>query len=420
MHHRNVLSLFLATVLLSGVSLAAETPKHLVAFVVGNGNYSPMRELPSAILDAQRVARLLKAAGFILPAANDPSGSGATINLNRQQLCEEVQRLRSRGLRKAHLVVFYYAGHGGQVKEDAYLIGTDAKVEEKEAASDLRKFGINLEDIVSDLKPSSGLGLIAVIDACLSGPAVKKTPSYGDDVLAAFSTSASFKAADGKTGTSSVFTSTLTDALASSMSFGDALKHACSASKAIGYTPVAQLSVTSDLAAFQLQVARSAPAAVEPEVGSPAWLFLTPEVKTGLTLRPDRGTAESGEIIQKGDAQPVAFCYPSQVLDENGTRWIQVQCEGWALSKNLHTGKVFLERQGNTFTVLGEILNVRTDAKRKATSTFTLEPRAKGVLAGQSTVADGYEWQRVRYIGWVALIGPSGKIYATYQTPSTQ
>ena len=406
----------------------AQTVGRLQAFVFGNSSYTQMRPLPSAAEDARQMATLLRSAGFILPLANDPSG--ATINMTRQVWCEKLQRARNQSsLAKAELVVLYYAGHGGQVGKSAYLMGIDASVENSGLASDLRKFGIDLQDVISDLKPTGGMGMVAIIDACLSGPAEKETPSYTDDVLAIFSTSATKQALDGKDGQSSVFTAALTSALRSQMSFGDALKEAEIASLQAGNRPMAKYSPTSDLARFRLPAiqpvaapvaASTIPATPETAVGSdpPAWLYLTDHVKTGLTLRPEPGDREHGELIQDGDGKPVAVCFPAKMMTDNkGAKWLPVECEGWVLAKNLKTGKEFIKRSGNRFTVLGEVIKARFTPKLEADTPFKLEPNALGILLDEATIADEYQWQRIKYEGWVTLIGLSGKEYATYAPP---
>jgi hypothetical protein len=406
------------------------------------------------------MAGLLKAAGFVLPVANDPSG--ATLNLSRKDLARKLQELRKMEettIQKAELAFFFYAGHGGQVGSEAYLLGTDAILEESYIESDLIKYGLPLRACAMDLKPrgQSG-GLIAIMDACLSGPAGAGTPVILDDaVLAAFSTSAGKVAPENKEG--SFYTQAFVRCLEGGGSVHEAIQQATQASALLGKTPDAKYNPNSRLASLRLVTApakveprlvNNPPVLVQPGVPRPvfkapppppvavqepgmvqvpgsspppaqgelsAWLYLTPEVEKGLVLRTDHDLAADafGDLLPRADGGPVAPCFPSRVWTDGERRWIPVRCWGWAIARKPATDKLFLMPGQDGHEVLGERLRVRHAPSINSPTIFTLDPKARVQVISKPVEADGYEWCQVFLEAWVSLAGSRGRTYATYR-----
>jgi uncharacterized caspase-like protein len=80
-----------------------------VALVVGNSAYQSVARLPNAANDARLVARTLKNLGFKLV------GGGPQIDLDKTGLDLVVQQFGIQ-LSGASVALFYYAGHGVQVR----------------------------------------------------------------------------------------------------------------------------------------------------------------------------------------------------------------------------------------------------------------------------------------------------------------
>ena len=91
-----------------------------MALIVGNSGYTHVEALANPASDARLMANTLRAAGFQL------IGDGARIDLTKQQFDRAIQEF-GRALRGAEVALFYYAGHGMQVREVNWLVPTDAR-----------------------------------------------------------------------------------------------------------------------------------------------------------------------------------------------------------------------------------------------------------------------------------------------------
>src|SRR3954454_21551418 len=100
--------------------LAVDTARadRRVAFVVGNGAYKNVAQLPNPPVDATAMAVTLRNVGF------DVVGG---TNLNREQMTEKLLEFgrRSQG---ADVALFYYAGHGIAISGTNYLLPIRADI----------------------------------------------------------------------------------------------------------------------------------------------------------------------------------------------------------------------------------------------------------------------------------------------------
>jgi hypothetical protein len=185
------------------------------AVVIGVSDYTDMPDLPDAAADARETAKMLKAAGFELPLANDrEQGSGATLNPTRAEISEILDD--SGAFRKAEVVFVYFAGHGGQVGKEIYLLGSDAKAPKafdgdedsaKAESSGLRRNGIAISEFPTSFKPRGGKGIALMVDACRSGnKATDDGPQVPDDCILICSTEARKVAQNGEGAGPSRFT----------------------------------------------------------------------------------------------------------------------------------------------------------------------------------------------------------------------
>jgi hypothetical protein len=131
-----------------------------VALVIGNSAYRNVARLDNPRNDAQLLADTLRSLGFTL------IGGGAQLDLDKAAFDRTVQAFGAQ-LAGADVGLFYYAGHGVQVRGENYLIPVDANPT-KEADVDFQMLDTNLV-----LRQMEGAGTrlnIVILDACRNNP----------------------------------------------------------------------------------------------------------------------------------------------------------------------------------------------------------------------------------------------------------
>ncbi|OHC63220.1 MAG: hypothetical protein A3H93_14675 [Rhodocyclales bacterium RIFCSPLOWO2_02_FULL_63_24] len=127
-----------------------------LALVVGNSNY-PGAPLKNPVADARAIAAKFRALGFEVLHGENLSQRGMTRLVTRFG-----ERLPGR-----QVGVFYYAGHGMQVRGRNYLIPIDAQITSEASA---RSESIDVDQVLDHLATSgSGVNLV-VLDACRNNP----------------------------------------------------------------------------------------------------------------------------------------------------------------------------------------------------------------------------------------------------------
>ena len=112
-YHTLVLSMI--CMLLSANSAMADKR---IAFVVGNGAYKNVAQLPNPPVDAKAMAGVLRNVGFEVVEG---------VNLTRDKMTEKLLDFGKRA-QGADIAVFYYAGHGIAIDGANYLLPIDADV----------------------------------------------------------------------------------------------------------------------------------------------------------------------------------------------------------------------------------------------------------------------------------------------------
>src|ERR1700755_1394428 len=87
-----------------------------VAFVVGNGAYKNVAQLPNPAIDAKAMAGVLRNVGFDVVEGT---------NLTRDKMTEKLLDFGKKA-QGADVAVFFYAGHGIAVNNTNYLLPIDA------------------------------------------------------------------------------------------------------------------------------------------------------------------------------------------------------------------------------------------------------------------------------------------------------
>jgi len=207
-------SLTIALSLLS-MLLTAEAAKadRRVAFVVGNGTYLNVTQLPNPPVDAKAIAATLRNIGFDVVEGT---------NLTRDRMTEKLLDF-GRKAQGADIAVFYYAGHGIAISGTNYLLPVDADIKSEMDV----KLGaaINI-DVTLDQTMGDAKVKLVLLDACRDNPFAARIRSSsptrsvsvqtglaemksGEGTLIAFATGPGQTALDGESGANSPFTRAL-------------------------------------------------------------------------------------------------------------------------------------------------------------------------------------------------------------------
>lgn len=202
---------FSVLALLAGMDTASAGKR--VAFVVGNGAYKNVTQLPNPPIDARSMASLLRNIGFDVVEG---------INLGRDKMTERLIEFGKRA-QGADVALFFYAGHGIAVDGTNYLLPVDAdiKSEMDVKLGNAINIDITLDQTMGDAKVK-----LVLLDACRDNPFAAKIRSAarsrsvtvhnglaemksGEGTLIAFATSPGKTALDGQEGANSPFTRAL-------------------------------------------------------------------------------------------------------------------------------------------------------------------------------------------------------------------
>jgi uncharacterized caspase-like protein len=205
----------LVSLMCMALSASAAKADRRVAFVVGNGTYKNVAQLPNPPIDAKAMAATLRNVGFEVIEGS---------NLSRDQMTEKLLDF-GRKAQGSDVAVFYYAGHGIAVGGSNYLLPVDADIKSEMDV----KLGaaINI-DLTLDQTMGDAKVKLVFLDACRDNPFAAKIKSNsatrsvnvqsglaemksGEGTLIAFATGPGQTALDGQEGNNSPFTRALID-----------------------------------------------------------------------------------------------------------------------------------------------------------------------------------------------------------------
>jgi uncharacterized caspase-like protein len=205
------LSILLSLIVMTFSAQSAMAEKR-VAFVVGNGAYKNVAQLPNPPIDAKAMATTLRGVGFDVVEGT---------NLTRDKMTEKLLDFGKRA-QGADVAVFFYAGHGIAISGTNYLLPVDADIKSEMDV----KLGaaINI-DLTLDQTMSDAKVKLVFLDACRDNPFAAKIKSTatrsvsvgsglaemksGEGTLIAFATGPGQTALDGTDGQNSPFTRAL-------------------------------------------------------------------------------------------------------------------------------------------------------------------------------------------------------------------
>jgi formylglycine-generating enzyme required for sulfatase activity/uncharacterized caspase-like protein len=136
-------------------------PEKRVALVVGNSRYKFIPALDNPKNDAKLIAQTLQGLGFKL------IGGGAQLDLDKADFDRAVMDFGQILAQGADVALFFYAGHGLQVRGSNYLVPVSANPQ-READVDFQMMDANLV-----LRQMEGAGTklnVLILDACRNNP----------------------------------------------------------------------------------------------------------------------------------------------------------------------------------------------------------------------------------------------------------
>jgi Caspase domain len=175
-----------------------------VALVIGNAAYKSVSTLQNPVNDSRAVAKSLRNLGFEVIERENASREGIAMAV----------REYGDKLRGASVGLFYFAGHGVQVKGRNYLIPVDADIAREDEVQ-YRSFDVN--EVLDKMDSARTPVNIVVLDACRNNPFARsfKTSQTGlaqmdapTGTLIAFATAPGSVAQDGD-GSNGLYTGAL-------------------------------------------------------------------------------------------------------------------------------------------------------------------------------------------------------------------
>jgi hypothetical protein len=153
-------TLFLSALLSLTMAALPAAAENRVALVIGNAHYKFIPSLANPAGDARLMAKTLKDLGFTL------IGDSAQIDLDKTALDEAIRSFGSK-LRGADVGLFYYAGHGLQLRGTNYLVPTGANPA-READADFELDDLSL--VLRQMEASGTRLNLVMLDACRNNP----------------------------------------------------------------------------------------------------------------------------------------------------------------------------------------------------------------------------------------------------------
>lgn len=134
-----------------------------VALVIGNSAYKDA-PLTNPVNDARAIARALQESGFTVISRE---------NINQGGMLSALREFGDR-LRGGGTGLFYYAGHGMQIKGRNYLIPVGASIERED---EVAYNAVDAQAVLDKMEAAGNVANIMILDACRNNPFTRSTRS---------------------------------------------------------------------------------------------------------------------------------------------------------------------------------------------------------------------------------------------------
>ena len=152
--------LFVLWVGANAAAAAAATPESRVALVIGNAAYA-QEPLRNPVNDARAMAKSLRALGFTVLLHEN-----ATKKQMEQAMLDYGRRIAGGGVS-----LFFYAGHGMQVRGRNYLVPVDARIDDEAMT---RVAAVDLDLLLEQTAEAKNRVNVVILDACRNNPFERK------------------------------------------------------------------------------------------------------------------------------------------------------------------------------------------------------------------------------------------------------
>ena len=136
-----------------------------IALVIGNDNYSSVAKLEKAVSDARSIAKTLRTVGFKVTHLE---------NLNNRSMTRGIYSDFISSINKDDEVLFYYAGHGIEIRSRNYLLATDIPKVKPGNERFVTKEAFAVDDIIEAVQERGSRLAIFILDACRDNPFPKE------------------------------------------------------------------------------------------------------------------------------------------------------------------------------------------------------------------------------------------------------
>ncbi|MDO8787604.1 MAG: S41 family peptidase [Sulfuritalea sp.] len=133
--------------------------EHRVALVIGNSAY-PSAALKNPVNDARAISAKFRALGFDVITRE---------NVRQKDMTRAITQFGEKLARSGTVGIFFYAGHGMQVRGKNYLIPVDAQISSE---ASVRSEAVDVDSLLEQLA-TSALGIV-ILDACRNNPFERK------------------------------------------------------------------------------------------------------------------------------------------------------------------------------------------------------------------------------------------------------
>ena len=128
-----------------------------LALLIGNSNYIHGGSLPNPVNDVRAMEQALEGLGFTVMKYENCS----------QKTMKKAMDNFGRKLKGQDVGLFFYAGHGVQVRGNNYLLPVDAKVEN---ANDAEYDCVRADRVLAKMESAGSSTNIVILDACRDNP----------------------------------------------------------------------------------------------------------------------------------------------------------------------------------------------------------------------------------------------------------
>jgi formylglycine-generating enzyme required for sulfatase activity len=140
-----------------GAAVESMRTEQRVALVIGNAAYTPPADLKNPLNDARDVAQALRALGFDVVLQTD-----ADLRTMQRAVREFGAKLRPDGV-----ALFFYAGHGVQVRGNNFLVPLGARIG---GESEVEDEALDANRVLRVMEEARSRVSVVVLDACRDNP----------------------------------------------------------------------------------------------------------------------------------------------------------------------------------------------------------------------------------------------------------